>query len=67
MAYVIAQIAEGEGDDDETVILNVLSTDEGALIFAHKVDAEDFLDVADVDVEMHVIEKPEGVTGVEVV
>lgn len=52
-----------EGDEDEVeTALDILSHDGQPLLFEHQHDAEDFMDVADVDVEMVVIEAPESLT-----
>lgn len=68
MKYVIARSYIIGDDDEPDVVLDILSVDAGPLIFHHRLDAEDFLDAADdVDVEMAVIEAPEGIKGVEVV
>lgn len=68
MSYVIARSFVIGDDDQPDVMLDILSVEEGPLIFHHRTDAEDYLDALDdVDVEMAVIEAPEGLTGVEVV
>jgi hypothetical protein len=67
--YIIVTVSslpndsDGDEDTDEVLTaLDILSNEGQPLLFVNQHDAEDFMDVADVDVEMVVIEAPESLT-----
>ena len=67
MKYIIVSVSslpnDNDGEGDEALAaLDILSNEGLPLLFTHQHDAEDFMDVADVDVEMVVIEAPESLT-----
>jgi hypothetical protein len=54
---------DDDGDEDEVMAaLDILSAEGQPLLFVHQHDAEDFMDQADIAVEMVVIEAPESLT-----
>ena len=71
--YIITTVATAEylhavlNDDTVTeadVPMDIMSTDGQPLLFDHRIDAEDFMDVADVSEEMVVIEAPADLQGI---
>jgi hypothetical protein len=54
---------DNDGDEEEVMAaLDILSAEGQPLLFVHQHDAEDFMDQADLSVEMVVIEAPESLT-----
>jgi hypothetical protein len=54
---------DSDGDEDEVeTALDILSHEGQPLLFVSQHDAEDFMDQADIAVEMVVIEAPESLT-----
>lgn len=66
MSYIIVKGGTGTVEDDGSVCLDVFADDEGnIMLFAHRIDAEDYADWLDEAVELIVVEAPDDMTGVE--